>query len=121
MRALLAVVLLAGIASTGNAQADASTLADAVDCAGHKGQSTICVFNNTSKPIVGLHCGSYEVPITTWTHIIPPNSVAAAIDLGGSPRTCRNEGLTAAFKSGKPLSAKIDGPNVTESTSATFE
>lgn len=91
-----------------------------VDCSGHKGRSTICVANNTSSTLVGLRCGSYEVPITTYTHVIQPYLLVAVVDLGDSPRTCRKEGLTATTQGGKVFKATLDGADVSSSTIASF-
>ena len=121
---LFATIAMATVAASALAQkadkVDMDSLLDHLDCAGHKGRTTICVVNNTSRIIVSLRCGSYDVPITTFTHTLPPYQIAAVIELGDSPRTCRNEGLTAGTKTGKTFKATLDGADVAASTIATF-
>jgi hypothetical protein len=120
---LLATVAFTALSVPAFAKADTidpDTLIEHIDCGGHKGHNTICVGNFTGRDIVNLHCGSYDVPITTWTHTIPNGVIAAAIDLGDSVRTCRDKGITATTKAGTPYNTKLDGTDVNSSTIATF-
>lgn len=91
-----------------------------VDCAGHKGLTSVCLKNASQFTIASVQCGEYPIPLTTRSGTLLPGWTAAVVDLSEAPRTCRKEGVTATTDEGITLHGRPNAADIYQATEVWF-